>query len=189
MTEATQGEVTRLLGELRGGDKAAWDRLFSVVYPELRRIARRQIWGGDGRTVQPTMLVHEAYLKLAGQTGPHVEDRAHFYAVAARAMRQILIDRARRRAAVKRGGEVTHTTLDENGPRADLPVEELLALDQALERLGEMDPRARQVVEYRYFLGMTDEEAAGLLGISPRAVRRDWTKARAWLHKELYPGR
>jgi RNA polymerase sigma factor (TIGR02999 family) len=117
------------------------------------------------------------------------QDRAHFFGVAARAMRQILIDHARRRAAQKRGGGWERATLDEDLVGGQAPTEELLALDDALERLGQLDPRLSQVVEYRFFAGLTEEETAALLGITTRTVQRDWAKARAWLHKELDPTR
>jgi RNA polymerase sigma factor (TIGR02999 family) len=182
------GDVTQVLQELRGGDREALDRLLPMVYDELRRIAARQLRRGAANvTVQPTLLVHEAYLKLIGPSQVEWQDRAHFLGVAARAMRQVLIDYARRRMAGKRGGGWARTTLSEDRLGAEMPLDELIALDTALERLGELDERLRRVVECRFFADMSEEEIAEVLGVSTRTVRRDWLKARAWLHGELYP--
>jgi len=181
------GNVTRVLEEVRGGSRDAVDRLLPLVYDELRRIAARQLRNrGGGVTVQPTMLVHEAYLKLIGPSQGEWKDRAHFLGVAARAMRQVLIDYARRRMADKRGGGWERTTLAGQADELSMPLEELLALDAALDRLAALDERLRQVVECRFFAGMTEDEIAEALGVSARTVRRDWLKARAWLHSELY---
>lgn len=182
------GQVSRLLDQLRGGDREALDRLFPLVYQELRdaadRVLRRE---ARGHTLQPTALVHEAYLKLAG--GPiGSENRAHFLGIAARAMRQVLVDHARRRRAAKRGGGETAVSLSEADGKWDLQSEDLLALDEALERLAAHSDRLRQVVELRFFGGLTEEEAATVLGVTSRTVQRDWAKARAWLHKELTAG-
>lgn len=179
------GEVTRLLGRLRGGDRAALDGLFPLVYAELRRIAQRQL-GGEraGHTLDATALVHEAYLKLID--GPRLDsnDRAHFLAIAARAMRQILVDHARRRGAAKRGGDWKLTSITGKQLAAEFDSEGLIALDRALEGLEE---RQRAVVEYRFFGGMEESEIAEVLGVSTRTVQRDWLKARAWIYQELYP--
>jgi RNA polymerase sigma factor (TIGR02999 family) len=185
---ATVGQVTRVLHELRGGDRDAMDRLLPLVYDELRRIAARQLRrGASNVTVQPTMLVHEAYMKLVGPSHVEWQDRAHFLGVAARAMRQVLIDYARRRLAGKRGGGWARTTLSDDKLGSDMPLDELISLDAALEKLGELDERLRRVVECRFFAGMSEDEIAEALGVSSRTVRRDWLKARAWLHGELYP--
>lgn len=182
------GEVTRLLQAMRGGDDIARDRLVGMVYAELRRAAERALRGErQHHTLNPTDLVHEAFLKLEGSPLPAWENRAHFLGVAARAMRQVLVDHARRRAAVKRGDGWQRTTIDEFIPGREMPLDEVLALDDALERLDQQDPRLRQVVEYRFFAGMTEQEIADVLGVTERTVRRDWVKARAWLYKELYP--
>ncbi|MEJ2320245.1 MAG: sigma-70 family RNA polymerase sigma factor [Gemmatimonadales bacterium] len=178
------GDVTRLLEAVRGGERNALDRLLPIVYEELRVVAGRQL--GRERpdhTLHATALVHEAYVKLAGG-GVDAVDRAHFLAIAARAMRQVLVDHARRRMAAKRGGDWAVTTLSDGHNPVDFRPEEMLALDRALERL---EPRQRQVVEYRFFAGMEEAEIAAVLGVSERTVRRDWVKARAWLYRELYP--
>lgn len=185
--QAATGEVTLLLDHLRGGDRQAFDRLFPLVYRELRRIAARRLGGRRATpTLAPTALVHEAYLKMVDQRGVPWQNRAHFFAVAARAMRQILIDQARRRQAAKRGGEHEPITLTQNVLGPDLPLADLLALDQALDRLETLDARLRQVVELRFFGGLQENEVAEVLGITTRTVQRDWTRARAWLYRELY---
>lgn len=182
------GEVTRLLHLVRDGDKEAFDHLLPLVYEELRRIARRQLRRErQQHTLQPTGLVHEAYLKLVDQAAVAWQGRAHFLGVAARAMRQILVDYARRRNAGKRGGDWVQTTLTHRDLGIDMPLEELISLDAALDRLDELDPKLRQVVEYRFFAGMTEEEIAEVQGVTTRTVQRAWAKARAWLYKELYP--
>lgn len=180
------GEVTRLIRAARAGDDLAAERLFPLVYEELRRMARRQLAREHGpQTLNPTDLVHEAYFKLAGRV-PDAGDRAHFLAIAARAMRQVLVDRARQRRAQKRGGGAAVVTLSEaHGGPGDLDAADLLALDAALEHL---DPRQRQVVEYRFFGGLEEREIAELLQVTTRTVQRDWVKARAWLYRELYGG-
>jgi RNA polymerase sigma factor (TIGR02999 family) len=189
--ERTVGEVTRLLRIARDGKPAALDRVYELVYAELRRIAAARLRAErDGHTLQPTALVNEAYMKLAASPGAGVQDRSHFLAVAARAMRQVLVDHARRRDAVKRGAGVEPATF--TGRRLaspDLSVlesEELLALDDALDRLDAIDTRLRQVVELRFFGGLTDSEVGEVLGVTRRTVQRDWTRARAWLYGELY---
>ena len=143
-----------------------------------------------GHTLQPTALVNEAWMKLARGAPPAVEGREHFLAVAARAMRQVLVDHARRRQAQRRGNDPIRVTLaDADGPRTrDVGAEDLLALDRALDELERDEPRLRQVVEYRYFAGLTDSEIAALLGVTRRTVLRDWVKARAWLNRALNPG-
>lgn len=179
------GEVTRLLGNLRGGDQAAHDELYPLVYGELRRVAQRVLSSERaGHTLQATALVNEAYLKLAHAGG--AENRLHFIRIAARAMRQVLVDHARRKLADKRGGDVIHTVVDDKPIGLDARPEELMALDQALERLEKQDPRLRQIVECRFFGGLTEGEMADLLGVTTRTVQRDWAKARAWLYRELY---
>lgn len=181
-------DVTRLLQQLHAGDAAALDQLYPLVYDELRRAAVRALARERvAHTLQATELVHEAYLKLLGPLHVDWQNRAHFLAVAARAMRQILVDHARRRHAEKRGGGVEHVTLGDPEADPSLPAEELLALDDALHRLEEVEPRLRTVVEYRFFGGLTEREIAQVLGVTERTVQRDWVKARAWLYKEIYP--
>ena len=178
------GDVTRLLEAVRKGDTDAVDRLYPHVYDELRAVAERQLRRERaGHTLHPTALVHETYMKMAGGA-PAATDRAHFLALAARAMRQILVDHARRRGARKRGGDWHATTLTDGSASVELDPTELIALDRAMEAL---DARQRQVVECRFFGGMEETEIARALGISERTVRRDWVKARAWLYRALYP--
>lgn len=180
------GDVTALLRRAEEGDGEALDRVFPLVYRELQRIARAQL-GRErvGHTLQPTALVSEAYLKLASRPPAGTENRAHFLAVAARAMRQVLVDHARAWAATKRGGGAAPVTLNEELAGGVSDPADVLALDQAMDRLDELDPRLRHVVEMRYFGGLQDEEIARVLGVTRRTVQRDWVKARAWLHREL----
>ncbi len=181
------GEVTRLLEAVEAGDREALDRLVPLVYEDLRRVAHRQLdREGAGHTLQTTALINEAYLKLAGGGSVSATSRAHFLAIAARAMRQVLVDYARRRKAAKRGSGVISVTLGDEPQPADASAEDLLALDEALEQL---DPRQRQVIECRFFGGMEEKDIAAALGVSERTVRRDWVKARAWLYQSLYPNK
>jgi RNA polymerase sigma-70 factor, ECF subfamily len=187
MDESREGsaEITRLLDELRAGDEAAANRLLPVVYDELRARARYYLRSGrPGDTLQPTALVHEAYLKLAGQPDEW-EGRTHFYAVAAIAMRQIVIDHARYNAREKRGGDAARVTLTDVAAPVPGPSIDALALGEALERLAALDERQARVVEMRYFAGMTVDEVAEALGVSRRTVEADWTFAKAWLKAEL----
>lgn len=192
MPDETHTRVARLLAALQEGDAAAVDELFAVLYEELHAIAHRQRrqWVGD-ETLQTTVLVHEAYLKLVGRTGIGATSRAHFLALAARAMRHILCNYARDRRAQKRGGGFDHVPFDElSADAARLafstgPSDALVALDEALRRLEQVDPRQGRVVECRFFGGLTIEETAAALGVSPRTVKRDWAVAQAWLHREI----
>lgn len=182
MSEARAGEVTRILAALHGGDPRAADELLAAVYDELRRMARGQMRRErPGQTLQPTALVHEAYLRLVGAAPPSWESRGHFYRAAAEAMRRILIERARARARVKRGSDPVRTTLSDAALVTEPPPEELLALDLALADLEARDAQMAAVVKLRYFAGLTVEETAAALGQSPRAVNRLWAAARAWL--------
>ena len=189
--ETTAEEVTVLLRNARDGDRGAFDQLLPKVYGELRRVAERQLWRErQGHTLRATALVHEVYLKLVDQAQVEWQGRAHFLAVSARAMRQILIDHARRKAAEKRGGDWERTTLGAgDGVAVEMSMEDLLSLDKALDNLEALDPRLRRVVEYRFFGGMTEQQIAEVLEVTTRTVQRDWVKARAWLYKELYPER
>jgi RNA polymerase sigma factor (TIGR02999 family) len=181
------GEVTRLLEAAVAGDSGALDRLVPLMYEDLRRVARRQLdREGGGHTLQTTALIHEAYLKLAGGGNVGATSRAHFLAIAARAMRQVLVDYARRRKAAKRGGGVISVTLGDQAQPADASADDLLALNEALDQL---DPRQRQVIECRFFGGMEEKDIAEALGVSERTVRRDWVKARAWLYQALHPAK
>jgi RNA polymerase sigma factor (TIGR02999 family) len=183
-TEA--GDVTILLRRVADGDRDALDSLFEAVYGELQRLAhaQRDRWTGD-RTLNTTALVHEAYLRLARHGGPRWNDRQHFYAVASRAMRQILVNYAERRLAEKRGGQAEMVPLDQANPVAPEAALEIVALHDALSRLAEFDERQSRVVEYRFFAGMPVSDTAELLGISQATVKRDWTLASAWLRREM----
>jgi RNA polymerase sigma factor (TIGR02999 family) len=178
-------DVTRLLQALEHGDPDAAGKLLPLVYGELRRLAARKLAReAPGHTLQPTALVHEAYLRLLGEEGAHsFKDRGHFLAAAATAMRRILIDNARRRRSRKRGGGLRRRRLE--GIAAPGPDEELLALDAALEKLASQDPQKARLVELRYFAGLTGEEAAAALDISPSTADRHWAYARAWLRVEM----
>ena len=188
-TPVTTWEVTRLLAELPEGGPDALARLVPVVYQELRRLARAQLsHERAGHTLQATALAHEAFLKLAGETRIDYDNRAHFFSVAARAMRQLLTDHARRRQSGKRGGGAAHGSLDDND-LAFLPqTEQLLSINLALDELAEVDPRLARVVELRFYAGMTEEEVASVLDVTTRTVQRDWAVARAWLFDRLQPG-
>ncbi|HZM26306.1 MAG TPA: ECF-type sigma factor [Gemmatimonadales bacterium] len=177
--------MTRWLQAARDGEPGALDRLVPLIYDDLRLLARRQLGREYGdRTLNPTALVHEAYLKL-GAGAKVAADRAHFLAIAARAMRQVLVDRARDRKAVKRGGGAwERTTLTDGAWVGEFDPDGMLALDEGLARL---EPRQRQVVECRFFGGMEEQEIAEALGVSERTVHRDWVKARAWLYRYFYP--
>ena len=179
-----EGEVTRLLRSARQGDGSALDQLMPLLYDDLRQLAQKQLRREHGeRTLHATALVHEAYVKLSAGEGLQVGDRAHFFALAARAMRQVLVDQARKRKSAKRGGEWVRTTLSGGEQAVELDPDELIALDEAL---NDLDERSRQIVELRFFAGLEELQVAELLGVSDRTVRREWTKARAKLYKRLY---
>jgi RNA polymerase sigma factor (TIGR02999 family) len=185
MASMDPGEITARLLELRGGGDEARERLFASVYEQLKSLARRQLkLGGRTPTLGATALVHEAYLRLVDQTRVDWSDRAHFFAVASRAMRHIAIDQARRRSAAKRdgGARVSLEVVEGVGGSADAPVVvDVLAVHEALEQLKTMSPRLVQVVEMLFFAGLSVEEAAEALGTSPSTVKRDWRKAKALL--------
>ena len=184
-------DITRLLLAWRSGDEDALNLLFPRVYDELRQIAHRHLSGERaGHTLNTTALVNEAYLKLVDQTRAQWNDRAHFFAVAARVMRRILVDYARRHQTQKRGGQMAPVTLDDEAAAnatalASERAEMLIALDEALTQLAEVDARLSRVVECRFFGGLTEEETAAALGVTARTVRRDWIKAKGWLHQAL----
>jgi RNA polymerase sigma factor (TIGR02999 family) len=175
-------DITLWLDAARAGDRGALDRVLAVLYRELHQMARRQLGANQGLTLDATSLVHEAYLKLNGRGDARFEDRAHFFAYAASAMRSVVVDYARQRLAQKRGGDlhrVTELPLDAAG---SLPIDdEILALDEALGRLSGVEPRLAQVVELRYFAGLSEGQIAAVLERSERSVRRDWQKARIYL--------
>lgn len=187
MTEGGEaGEITRLLQAHHEGDRAAFDALVPLVYERLRRIARGQIRrGGGGRTLDTSALVHEAYVQLVEETGVEWQNRSHFYAICARAMRRILVDYSRRRRARKRGGGVPDLALDPETLSVEEQAELVLAVDRALDGLAAFDERLGRVVECKFFAGMTEEETALALDLSVRTVQRDWQRSRAWLRKEL----
>ena len=182
-------EVTQILSEVREGAEGASERLFPVVYQELRRLAG-SFMGRErsDHTLQPTALVHEAFLRLVGAENTDWKGRSHFFAVAARAMRRILIDHARKRHAAKRGGSAQRLSLQESALPPWERDEYLMALDEALNRLAEIDERQARVVELRFFGGMTIEQTAEVLGIGHATVERDWQMARAWLHRAIQQG-
>ncbi|HEX6307154.1 MAG TPA: ECF-type sigma factor [Longimicrobiales bacterium] len=182
-----RSRFTRLLDQLRAGDEDAFDELLPVVYDALKDIARRQLsLRRRSEALCTTELVHEAYFKLSGQAARDWQDRVHFCGIAANAMRQVLVDQARRRNAAKRGGGADPITLTAGLGAVEPNVVDVLALDQALDRLGRLNERLRRVVEYLFFGGMTQEEVAAVLGVSTRTVERDWLKAKLFLHRELH---
>jgi len=181
-------EITGLLIAFRQGDRAAMGDLFERVYHELRGMARGRTGGGGNRPIDTTALVHEAYLRLVDQSRVELADRNHFFAVAATAMRQIVVDHARAAAAIKRGGDVVHVPVRDDPVEGELSAVELVALDAALARLKQLSPRLCRVVELRFFLGLSVEETAEVLEVNARTVKRDWRKARALLLEELGDG-
>jgi RNA polymerase sigma factor (TIGR02999 family) len=179
-------EVTQLLRAWRAGDQTALDRLLPLVYDELRRLAAHYLRGErQGHTLQSSALVNEAYLLLVEQDQIDWQSRAHFFGVAAHVMRRVLVDHARARNRDRRGGKLAHVALDEAATLAEDQAAEIVALDDALERLARLDPRKSRVVELRFFGGLSEEETAEVLGVSPPTVTRDWRKAKAWMRREL----
>jgi RNA polymerase sigma factor (TIGR02999 family) len=175
-----------LLETSRSGDKAALDQLFETLYAELGRIAHRQLRRGrPGETLSTTAVVHEAYLKLSEGRSAEIQDRAHFMALAARVMRQVIVDVARRRQTLKRGRTAPQALLDDEAVAADALADELVAIEQALSRLETLDPRLARIVEWRFFGGMSEDEIGEVLGITSRTVRREWREARAFLYRDL----
>jgi RNA polymerase sigma factor (TIGR02999 family) len=188
MPERKDAVTQALIGAASGDDAAAAD-LWDLTYEELRAIAQRYLYRErSDHTLSATALVHEAYLRLVDQTRIEYKDRAHFFAVASKVCRRILVDYARRRSAEKRGGARVKVTLDDAAAAIDAQSEELLALNEALDRLSLLNERLGRVVEMRYFGGLSEEETAEILGVTPRTVRRDWVKARGYLYEELYGG-
>ena len=189
MPARTPKEITQLLVAWGAGDESALEELAPLVHAELRRLAHRYM-GGEraGHTLQTTALVNEAYLRLIDWKSVRWQSRAHFFGVSAQLMRRILVDFARARGYRKRGGGTPRVALDEAAAVSDERGADLLALDEALRALAELDPRQSKVVELRFFGGLTVEEAAEVLKVSPATVERDWSFARAWLHRELSKG-
>ena len=189
MTAMNPGQVTQILTELRHGAPHAAEKLLPLVYEQLRALAQRYLsQERPGHTLQATALVHEAYVRLVGEAETGWEDRAHFFAVAARAMRRILVDHARTRGAAKRGGLGRRQPLEAAEMRADQPDEYVVALDEALTELGGFDPQLARLVELRFFGGLSVEETAAVLGVSTSTVKRDWTIAKGWLHRAIAEG-
>jgi RNA polymerase sigma factor (TIGR02999 family) len=179
-------QVTKLLQGWRGGDREDLEALLPLVYDELRRLAHHYLRNErPDHTLQSTALVHEAYFRLVGQELPQWESRAHFFAIAAQLMRQILVDYARRRRTSKRGSGVCRLTLDDAAALPRRKDVDVVALDDALNTLAEVDPRQSRVVELRFFAGLSLEETSEVMGIATATVQRDWTAARAWLHREI----
>lgn len=189
MSDAPNEPITRLLRASAQGDAEARDRVVSLLYDELRHIARSHRWRSRGHeTLSTTALVHESFLRLSGTEKPEWQDRVHFLRVAARVMRNVLVDDARRRNAAKRGEGVTPESLDEAevpGGDAAIKSDEVLAVHEALDRLEALDERQARIVELRYFVGLEVEETADVLGVSTATVKRGWALARAWLQREI----
>lgn len=183
----TRGEITRLLGALSDGDRAAFDQVWSLLYQELRDLARKQRYR-PGATLDTTALVHETYLKLAGKDQLEIADKAHFFALAVRVMRQLLVDLAREHGAKKRGGGVVRLSLDQVAVAIEDQADMILGVDRALSRLDAFNDRWARVVECRFFGGLSEEETAEVLGLTLRTVQRDWMKSRAWLRSHLEAG-
>jgi RNA polymerase sigma factor (TIGR02999 family) len=183
-------DVTRILSAIDRGDPKAADQLLPLVYRELRRLAARRLAReAPGQTLQATALVHEVYLRLMDPVRPHGwESRGHFFAAAAEAMRRILVERARRKRRLKYGGDRRRIGLDEGMLSIESPVDDILAIDEALEQLALVDRPAAELVKLRYFAGLTTEEAAEILGLSARSAYRNWAYARAWLFRRLQRG-
>ncbi len=185
---AASADTMQLLLDVRAGDRDAFDCLFAQVYDELRRIAHQRLLGHHpGETLNTTALVHEVYLRLVDQTKAQWHDRAHFFALAARAMRFILVDYARKQSAQKRGGGQADVPLDLVQVAADERAADLLRLDKALERLAQVSERLSRLVEYRFFGGLSYEEIAEVTGHSVPTAKRDWSRARSWLYRFMQP--
>jgi RNA polymerase sigma factor (TIGR02999 family) len=187
MTSDPRGQVTRILDDLQGANRQeVFERLLPLVYDELRLVARARLsHERQGHTLQATALVHEAYIRLLSGDAPPWNDRAHFFRAAAEAMRRILIDHARKKGRIKRGGGRVHVTLGDVEVGAGLPLEDLLALDEAIRRLEGQDPRMAEIVRLRFFAGLSIEETAKALEVSERTVKREWAVARAWLFEAM----
>ena len=179
-------DVTRLLEAIQHGDPKAAEELLPLVYEELRKLARAKMsYEAAGHTLQPTALVHEAWLRLGGGEGARFENRAHFFGAAAEAMRRILIDRARRKQALRHGGDQARVDISEVDPAIMAKEDELVAVDEALEKLAQEDAGLAELVKLRFFVGLTNKECAGVLGVSEPTVERRWAFARAWVYREI----
>ena len=179
-------EVTQILRAVRDGQQQGAEQLLALVYAELKRIAAQKMAGeAPGNTLQPTALVHEAWMRLVGEGDPCFENRAHFFSAAAEAMRRILVDSARRKNAAKRGSDAVRVALEDYHLVQEVPPEELLVVDEALDLLAKEDPTAAEFVKLRYFVGMHREEAAATMGLSLRSADRIWAYARVWLRRQI----
>lgn len=186
MERGPDNQVTELLARWRSGERQALDSLMPLVYDELRRVARYYFeHERPGHTLQTTALVHEAYVRMAGQHPPEWKDRAHFYGVAARLMRQILVDHARACQAEKRGSGFTKVVLNDEVASNSAKGIDVIALDQALQELTSLNPQLGQIVELRFFSGLSIEDTSEVMKVSPATVKRHWTAARAWLYREM----
>jgi RNA polymerase sigma factor (TIGR02999 family) len=189
MSDTPASQITLVLEAIEKGDPQAADELLPLVYDELRRLARARLsLENPGQTLQPTALVHEAYLRVTAGTDPGWDSRGHFFAAAAIAMRRILVDQARRKARLKHAGAKNRVDLDDADVPIQPPTDKVLLVDEALERLEKKDPRKCQVVNLRYFAGLSEEETAAILGLSTRTVEREWRFAKSWLKRELDAG-
>ena len=183
-------DITQYLLDWSEGDSAAFTELVPLVYDELRRLARRHVMrNGARQVIEPTILVHESYLRLIDQTRVNWRNRAHFFAIASEIMRRVLVDHARLIHRKKRGGDAVHVTLHDNIISNEKTTLDLLALNEALDKLAAFDSSQARVIELRYFGGLSIEETAEALSISPATVKRDWASARAWLYREMYGDR
>ncbi len=186
MRPDSMSEAARILSSVQTGDRKAADELFPLVYRELRQLAARKMAAEPaGHTLQPTALVHEAWMRLVGESNPRFDGQGHFFAAAAEAMRRILIGRARRKHTAKRGAGFERLDLEHANVAVETDDETLLLVNDALDRLAKKDAQAAELVNLRFFAGMTNEEAAGALGVSVRTAKRHWTFARAWLYTEI----
>lgn len=186
---ADSSQITQLLIDWRNGDQTAMEKLMPLVYEQLRELAHRyMIRENAGHTLQTTALVHEAYLRLVDDSDRSLQNRHHFFALAAQVMRHLLVDHARASRYAKRGGDARHVSLDESAIFSSERSDELLSLDEALERLSAVDPRKSRIVELRYFVGLSVEETAETMSLSPITVKREWLKAKAWLCHQLKMG-
>ena len=186
MVDQPQHPITEMLAAVAQGDRHAAEQLLPLLYGELRKLARaRMAHLRPGQTLEPTALVHEAYMRIVGDTDPGWDHRGHFFAAAAGAMRDILVEQARRRASLKRGGDRQRVNLDDVAPAITPPSDDILAVNVVLERLEAEDPRKRLIINLRYFAGFSNEETASALGVSVGTVEREWRYIRAWLKREL----